>query len=123
MLLAGPYMALPTAETELHKSFNDFARDNGFVFLRYNQFEIVSKEYTTVKSRQQYIIDNIPVEIGSASKTQKIANIILALSSPTENTIIYCNRKSDTESYARQLIKQPRTHFHISGEMFSGRCT
>ena len=29
MLLAGPYMALPTAETELHKSFNDFARDNG----------------------------------------------------------------------------------------------
>lgn len=104
MLLAGPYMALPTAETELHKSFNDFARDNGFVFLRYNQFEIVSKEYTTVKSRQQYIIDNIPVEIGSASKTQKIANIILALSSPTENTIIYCNRKSDTESYARQLL-------------------
>ena len=68
MLLAGPYMALPTAETELHKSFNDFARDNGFVFLRYNQFEIVSKEYTTVKSRQQYIIDNIPIEIGSASK-------------------------------------------------------
>ena len=55
MLLAGPYMALPTAETELHKSFNDFARDNGFVFLRYNQFEIVSKEYTTVKSRQQLI--------------------------------------------------------------------
>ena len=104
MLLAGPYMALPTAETELHKSFNDFARDNGFVFLRYNQFEIVSKKYTTVKSRQQYIIDNIPVEIGSASKTQKIANIILALSSPTENTIIDCNRKSDTESYARQLL-------------------
>lgn len=97
MLLADPYMALPTAETELHKSFNDFARDNGFVFLRYNQFEIVSKEYTTVKSRQQYIIDNIPVEIGSASKTQKIANIILALSSPTENTIIYCINAPKTD--------------------------
>ena len=55
MLLAGSYMALPTAETELHKSFNDFARDNGFVFLRYNQFEIVSKEYTTVSNTSSTI--------------------------------------------------------------------
>ncbi|MBQ5327843.1 MAG: DEAD/DEAH box helicase family protein [Oscillospiraceae bacterium] len=105
MLLAGPYMALPSAEIEQQKSFNAFAHDNGFAFLRYNQFEIVSKEYTTVKNRQQYLIDNIPVKIGSVSKTQKIANIIQALSSPTENTIIYCNRKSDTESYARQLLQ------------------
>lgn len=105
MLLAGPYMALPSAETEKQKSFNNFANDNGFDFLRYNQFEIVLKEYTTVKSRRKYVIDNIPVEIGSVGKTQKIANIIRALSSPTENTIIYCNRKSDTESYARQLLQ------------------
>ena len=104
MLLAGPYMALPTEETELQKSFNDFAHDNGFAFLRYNQFEIVSKEYTTVKSRQQYIIDSTTVEIGSVSKTQKIASIIRALSTPEENTIIYCNRKSDTEAYARALL-------------------
>lgn len=105
MLLAGPYMALPSAETEQHKSFNNFAHDNGFAFLLYNQFEIVSKEYTTVKSKKQYIIDSIPVEIGSVSKTQKIANIVQALSSPTENTIIYCSRKSDTELYARQLLQ------------------
>lgn len=104
MLLAGPYMALPTVETESRKSFNNFARDNGFVFLRYNQFEIVSKEYTTVKSKQQYIIDGIEVEIGQASKTRKIGNIVRALSTSTENTIIYCSRKSDTESYARQLL-------------------
>ena len=98
-------MALPSAETEQHKSFNNFAHDNGFAFLLYNQFEIVSKEYTTVKSKKQYIIDSIPVEIGSVSKTQKIANIVQALSSPTENTIIYCSRKSDTELYARQLLQ------------------
>ena len=105
MLLAGPYMALPQPNTQQHKSFNNFAEDNGFTFLRYNQFEIVSKEYTTVKSKQRYNIDQIPVEIGSISKGQKIANIIKSLSTPKENTIIYCGRRSDTEAYAKALLK------------------
>lgn len=78
---------------------------HGFTFLRYNQFEIVSKEYTTVKSKQRYNIDQIPVEIGSISKGQKIANIIKSLSTPKENTIIYCGRRSDTEAYAKALLK------------------
>ena len=105
MLLAGPYMALPQPNTQQHKSFNNFAEDNGFTFLLYNQFEIVSKEYTTVKSKQRYNIDQIPVEIGSISKGQKIANIIKSLSTPKENTIIYCGRRSDTEAYAKALLK------------------
>lgn len=104
MLLAGPYMALPMGGATAQESFNNFAQDNGFTFLRYNQFEIVSKEYTTVKGRQQYIIDNNTIEIGSVSKSKKIANIIRALSSPTENTIIYCGRRSDTETYAKELL-------------------
>ena len=104
MLLAGPYMMLPMIDAQQKKSFNDFARDNGFSFLRYNQLEIVSKEYTTIKGKQQYYIDEVPVEIGSISKSQKIANIIKSLSSPSENTIIYCGRRSDTESYAKQLL-------------------
>lgn len=53
MLLAGPYMALPQPNTQQHKSFNNFAEDNRFTFLRYNQFEIVSKEYTTVMTPEQ----------------------------------------------------------------------
>lgn len=105
MLLAGPYMALPQFDTRQHKSFNNFAEDNGFSFLRYNQFEIVSKEYTTVKNKRQYHIDEIPLEIGSISKGQKIANIIKALSTPKENTIIYCGRRADTEMYARTLLR------------------
>lgn len=98
-------MALPQPNTQQHKSFNNFAEDNRFTFLRYNQFEIVSKEYTTVKSKQRYNIDQIPVEIGSISKGQKIANIIKSLSTPKENTIIYCGRRSDTEAYAKALLK------------------
>lgn len=104
MLLAGPYMALPPVDALQKKSFNDFARDNGFSFLLYNQFEIVSKKYTTVKSRRQYCIDGIQIEIGP-SKRQKIASLIGSLSTPTENTIVYCGRKSDTEAYAKYLLK------------------
>ena len=33
MLLAGPYMVLPQTNTQKHKSFNNFAKDNGFNFL------------------------------------------------------------------------------------------
>ena len=105
MLLAGPYMVLPQHNTQQHKSFNNFAEDNGFSFLRYNQFEIVLKEYTTVKSKQRYNIDEIPVEIGSIRKVQKISNIIKALSTPKENTIIYCGKRTDTEAYARGLLR------------------
>ena len=105
MLLAGPYMALPQVDTQQKKSFNDFSKDNGFSFLRYNQFEIVSKEYMTIKGKRQYYIDKIPVEIGSASKGQKIANIVRALSTPVENTIIYCGRRVDTELYAKYLLQ------------------
>ena len=105
MLLAGPYMALPQPNTQQHKSFNNFAEDNGFSFLRYNQCEIVLKEYITIKSKQHYNIDGIPVEIGYIGKGQKIANIIKSLSTPNENTIIYCGRRSDTEVYARALLR------------------
>lgn len=105
MLLAGPYMALPQPNAQQHKSFNNFVKDNEFTVLRYNQFEIVSKKYTTVKSKHRYNIDQITVEIGSINKWQKIANIIKSLSTPKENTIIYCGRKSDTEAYARALLR------------------
>jgi len=105
MLLAGPYIALPANETEQTKSFYNFAQDNGFSFLHYNQFEIVSKKYITIKGKQRYYIDEIPVEIGSIRKIQKIAKILKSLSSPLENTIIYCGRKSETESYAKKLLE------------------
>ena len=104
MLLAGPYMALPLADAQNKISFNNFARDNDFSFLRYNKFEIVLKDYTTIKGKQQYLIDNMAVEIGSVSKAKKIANIVKEISSPSDNTIVYCGRKCDTESYAKQLL-------------------
>lgn len=105
MLLAGPYMELPQEDSHINQSFNNFALDNSFAFLRYNKIEIVSKTYETIKSRQQYNIDGIQVEIGNVTKTKKIANLINAISTPTENTIVYCSRKATTETYAKQLLE------------------
>lgn len=109
MFLAGPYMSLPDETTSSSaSSFINFARDNSFSFLKYNDLEIVEKSYQTIKSKQQYYIDQHPVSIGSISKHDKILRIIESISSPQENTIIYCGRKTATESYAKYLMTDQR---------------
>ncbi len=105
MLLAGPYMNLPLSSMNKKESFYNFVRDNGFSVLEYNKYEIVSKEYFTIKGKQSYEINGRKIEIGKVGKTKKISNIVSALSSASENTIIYCGRKSDTETYAKKLLE------------------
>lgn len=104
MLLAGPYMSLPDTTVGSTASFLNFANDNNFGFLKYNEFEIVDKTYQTIKTKQYYNIANSKVAIGSANKSEKIARIVEAISTPEENTIIYCGSKSQTERYAKYLI-------------------
>ena len=105
MLLAGPYMALPDLTLVGTASFTNFAAENNFEFLEFNDFEIVDKTYQTIKGRSQYNIAEKTVEIGNISKTQKISNIIESIGTSSENTIIYCGRKSDTEGYAKGLLQ------------------
>lgn len=105
MLLAGPYMTLPDPDVHNTASFINFAKENDFAFLKFNDIEIVEKTYHTIKSKQQYTIDTIPIELGAANKAEKISKIIKAISSPSENTIIYCGQKNKTESYARTLLQ------------------
>lgn len=105
MLLAGPYMSLPDTHSQTVASFMNFANENSFTFLKYNNFEIVDKTYQTIKGKQHYDIANSEVTIGSISKSEKIARIVEAISTPQENTIIYCGSKSQTERYAKYLIE------------------
>ena len=105
MLLAGPYMVLPDLTLVGAASFTNFANENSFEFLEFTDFEIVDKTFQTIKGRQHYDIDGKIVEIGSIGKPQKISNVIEAISTSDENTIIYCGRKSDTESYAKGLLQ------------------
>ncbi|MFW6680361.1 helicase-related protein [Lacrimispora sp. AGF001] len=106
MLLAGPYMSLPEQKDNELASFMNFAMDNGFTFLKFNNFEIVDKTYQTIKGQRQYTIGDSIVTIGAINKTEKIARIIEAVSKPSENTIIYCGSKSQTESYAKALLEK-----------------
>ncbi|WP_352416521.1 DEAD/DEAH box helicase family protein [Oscillibacter ruminantium] len=108
MLLAGPYMSLPDLDSNITASFINFANDNGFKFLKYNQFEIVEKTYQTIKNQREYIIGNTNIAIGSIKKAEKISRIIESISSSTENTIIYCGRKTKTEEYSKLLLQNQR---------------
>jgi hypothetical protein len=108
MLLAGPYMSLPDLENDITASFINFANDNGFEFLKYNQFEIVEKTYQTIKNRREYTIGNTNIAIGSRNKAEKISKIIESISSSTENTIIYCGRKTKAEEYSKLLLEKKR---------------
>lgn len=108
MLLAGPYMSLPDLEINTTASFINFANDNGFDFLKYNQFEIVEKTYQTIKNQREYIIGNANIAIGSIKKAEKISRIIESISSSIENTIIYCGRKTKTEEYSKLLLENKR---------------
>lgn len=104
MMLAGPYMTLPNELLVGTASFANFAGDNGFTFLVYNDIEIVDKDYEQIKKQQTYTINGKTFYAGSAHKADKIANIITALSTPSENTIIYCGRRSSTESYSKEIL-------------------
>jgi hypothetical protein len=106
MLLAGPYMSLPDLDVRNTASFINFANENGFKLLKFNHFEIVDKTYQNIKGQRQYIIGKSIVPIGSINKNEKISRIIETISSPTENTIIYCGSKTKTENYAKSLFQK-----------------
>lgn len=105
MLLAGPYMEFPEKnDLIINHSFNNFVQDKGFSILNYNKFELVNKTYDLIKNKKSYIIDGKCINIGKISKYEKVANIIQSITTPTENTIVYCSTKASTEKYAREMI-------------------
>jgi len=97
-------MAFPNNSTANIQSITNFAKDNEFDFLDYNAIEIVDKVYEEIKGKQSYIVDGITIETGNKTASAKIANIIIALSTSTENTIVYCGQRAKTESYAKEII-------------------
>lgn len=100
MFLAGPYLSL-----EKENSFTDFTRENGFTILKYNEYEIVNKKFVSINGKGEYDVDGIKIIVTQSAKTKIVAEIINELSTHNENAIIYFGRKSDTETYAKRLIK------------------
>lgn len=103
ILLAGPYMGLPGAISEQKKSLLEFAKQNSFVFLQYNDFEIVDKQYYNIQSKKSYKIDGMDIIIGNVSTQEKILKLINCFSAHNENTIVYCASRAQTERYAKYV--------------------
>lgn len=102
MLLAGPY--INTSEMAEENSFLSFSRENRFTFLQYNDFEVVSKKFYVVRDKKEYTVDGIKIPMEKKDKGAKIAAIVTHLTNEKENTIVYCARRSSTESYAKKLL-------------------
>ena len=105
VFLAGPYITLKKENS--NKSFEIFAEQNNFQVLQYNEYEIVSKHYYDITQRGTYNVDGHMIKIPNKKKYTLLIQIITGLSSPDENTIIYCGRKIDTERYAKKLLENP----------------
>lgn len=119
MLLAGPYMEIPEQNTANNKSFLNFVEDKSFEILNYNEYEIVNKTVDSLKGKAFYDIDGITIKIGKTSVYEKVANIIIALTSPQDNTIVYNNFKAGTERYAKELISLLQNEIDKWNEEFS----
>src|SRR5574344_1712059 len=59
VLLAGPYIEFPeTTSINYNDSFNEFLKQNKFTVLDYNNYEIVNKFYTEIKTQNVVNIDD-----------------------------------------------------------------
>ena len=105
IFLAGPYISLSKEET--NNSFLTFAAKNNFEILHYNEYEIVSKKYYEISKRGAYNIEGYDIHIPNKQRKTLLLEVIPKISIPTENTIIYCGKKLDTEKYAKIMIQEP----------------
>ncbi len=103
IFLAGPY--IPIEEKERHKSFLTFCIENEFSIISFNEYEIVAKSYYEIHGKGAYNIDDIVIKVPNKQKKTLITKVVTAISSPDENTIVYCGKKIDAEKYARFFIE------------------
>ena len=119
ILLAGPYIDFGTRESSKYNpSFDLFLDEYSIKLLNYNNYEIVDKNFTNVKSAKVYRIDDeltLDFTSVSAGKTEKLAAILKSILKIKQNCIVYCYSKSSAESYAKQAIESK----DFSGHDFS----
>lgn len=105
-LLAGPYIDFTKrGAPNYNASFDRFLNEYQIVLLDYNNYEIVNKSFSDVKTSRQYIIDNeLTLNFTNNEKNQRLIETVQAIKEVGQNTIVYCYSISSVESYARKLI-------------------
>jgi len=106
ILLAGPYIDF-SKQTDINynNSFDNFLQKNSISLIDYNNYEIVNKNYTNIKSSKEYIIDDkLILKFTSNNKTNRLIESVNSILTIDENTIIYCYSRNSVESYAKHII-------------------
>ncbi len=107
VLLAGPYIEFyKQKQGNYNGSFDNFLSKNGITLLNYNQFEIVNKAYSDIKTKKHVEVDNeLQFDFQTNTKTDRLIEIIKNIISIKENTIIYCSTRAYTENYAKSILE------------------
>lgn len=92
VFLAGPYIEFSQDTTNYYNpSFDRFLQANSIYLLNYNKYEIVNKEYKKLPQN---------------NKIERFKTQIKGFIEQSENVIVYCSRRSDTERYANYLVDE-----------------
>lgn len=116
ILLAGPYIDFSKPnDIKYNSSFDKFISQNQIIILDYNNYEIVNKSFTDLKSKNHYTIDEeLTLTFSSKDKTERFIEIINSIVSIKQNTIVYCYSRNSVESYTKILIKSGILQNHDS---------
>ena len=103
VLLVGPYIKIPNNR---ESSFNQFIIENQIEILDYNNFEIVDKTYTNIKSANNYIIDDeLNLDFHKQpNKGDRLIELTKTIINANENCIIYCSTRDMTEKAAKSIL-------------------
>ncbi len=118
ILLAGPYIDFSKSNNpNYNASFDRFLSENLIELIDYNNYEIVNKSFTDVRSSKQYSVDEqLNLEFTNNNKDQRLVEIIQSITSIGQNSIVYCYSIASVESYAKKLIASNILSNHNSSE-------
>jgi hypothetical protein len=107
VLLAGPYIEFSKKnEPGYNGSFDTFLRESQVNLIDYNNYEIVNKSFTDIKTKTTYEVDsNLKFVFDGKDKKSRLIEILNSILRINENSIVYCYSRNSAESYAKDLIE------------------
>lgn len=106
ILLVGPYIEFPDEENQgINQSFNIFLKENGFIVIDFNKYEIVSKKIIPLKNGENEIKEDVKIKLKkSETKRKKIYHIISSLLNISENVLLYTKGTITAEKTIKDLL-------------------
>lgn len=115
-LLAGPYIDFSKSnDSNYNSSFDRFRSENQIELIDYNNYEIVNKSFTDIKTKKQYIVDEeLSLIYTNNQKNQRLVETVKSVIDINQNTIVYCYSIASVESYAKTIIASKILNNHDS---------